>query len=93
MLVVRVKSEAGLRSGECPRARVALHSVVIFCHRRGQDEVKMKCVNKRLSYTGGRHSSVVLSAPTILWPRVRIPSTPSTLFTICFVEIETVIDE
>ena len=80
MLVVRVKSEAGLRSGECPRARVALHSVVIFCHRRGQDEVKMKCVNKRLSYTGGRHSSVVLSAPTILWPRVRIPSTPSTLF-------------
>ena len=29
---------------------------------------------------GGRHSSVVSSASTILWPRVRIPSTPSTLF-------------
>ena len=29
---------------------------------------------------GGRHSSVVLSAPTILRPRVWIPSTPSTLF-------------
>ena len=29
---------------------------------------------------GGRHSSVVSSAPTILRPRVRIPSTPSTLF-------------
>ena len=28
-------------------------------------------------------SSVVLSAPTILWPRVRIPSTPSMLFSIC----------
>ena len=35
------------------------------------------------SNLGGRHSSVVLSAPTILWPRVRIPSTPSTLFSIC----------
>ena len=29
---------------------------------------------------GGRHSSVVSSAPTILRPRVRIPSTPSMLF-------------
>ena len=32
---------------------------------------------------GGRHSSVVLSAPTILQPRIRIPSTPSMLFSIC----------
>ena len=29
---------------------------------------------------GGHHSSVVSSAPTILQPRVRIPSTPSMLF-------------
>ena len=29
---------------------------------------------------GGHHSSVVLSAPTILRPRVQIPSTPSMLF-------------
>ena len=29
---------------------------------------------------GGRHRSVVSSAPTILQPRVRIPSSPSTLF-------------
>ena len=29
---------------------------------------------------GGRHSSVVSSAPTILRPQVRIPSTPSMLF-------------
>ena len=29
---------------------------------------------------GGRHSSVVSSVPTILRPRVRIPSTPSMLF-------------
>ena len=28
----------------------------------------------------GRHSSVVSSAPTILWPQVQIPSTLSTLF-------------
>ena len=32
---------------------------------------------------GGRHSSVVSSAPTILWPQVRIPSTPSMLYSIC----------
>ena len=32
---------------------------------------------------GGHHSSVVSSAPTILQPRVRIPSTPSTLISIC----------
>ena len=32
---------------------------------------------------GGRHNSVVLSAPTILWPWVQIPSTPSMLFLIC----------
>ena len=37
---------------------------------------------------GGRHSSMVLSAPTILGPRVRIPSTPSMLFSI-FIEIVT----
>ena len=36
----------------------------------------------------GRHSSVVSSAPTILRPRVRIPSTPSMLFSIC-IEIVT----
>ena len=34
-----------------------------------------------------RHSSVVLSTPTILWPRVQIPCTPSMLFLICVIEI------
>ena len=38
---------------------------------------------------GGHHSFVVSSAPTILRPRVRIPSTPSMLFSIYIVEIET----
>ena len=33
------------------------------------------------------HSSVVSSAPTILRPRVRIPSTPTMLFSICIKEI------
>ena len=36
---------------------------------------------------GDRHSSVVLTAPTILQPWVQIPSTPSTLFSICIIEI------
>ena len=43
-------------------------------------------------YIGGRHSSVVWSAPTILQPRVRIPSTPSMLYLIYIVIIETVFD-
>ena len=33
-----------------------------------------------LTALGGRHRSVVSSAPTILQPSVRIPSSPSTLF-------------
>ena len=44
------------------------------------------------SRMGGLHSSVVSYAPTILRPRVRIPSKPSTLSSIYIVdEIETVI--
>ena len=35
---------------------------------------------------GGQHSSVVSSAHTNLRPRVRIPSTPSTIFSIYIVE-------
>ena len=37
--------------------------------------------------SGSRHSSIVLSAPTILRPRVWIPSRPSLLFSICIIEI------
>ena len=44
-------------------------------------------LNKIASY-GGRHSSMVSSVPIILRPRVWIPSTPSTLFSIC-IEIVT----
>ena len=43
-------------------------------------------------YIGGRHSSVVWSALTILQPRVRIPSTPSMLYSIYCVIIETLFD-
>ena len=57
---------------------IDLHNV----HSR-KSENKMFC--KKM---GGRHSSVVSSAPTILRPRVRIPSTPSKLFSIC-IEIVT----
>ena len=40
---------------------------------------------KVLEIECGRHSSVALSAPTILRPRVQIPSTPTTLFSICII--------
>ena len=43
----------------------------------------MRCVKYLI--LGGRHSSVVLSAPTILWPWVRIPSTPSNLLSVCII--------
>ena len=43
--------------------------------------------NQSLNEFNGRHSSVVLSASTILWQQVQIPSTPSTLFSICIIEI------
>ena len=38
---------------------------------------------KKFMWYGGHHSSVVLSAPTILRPWVQIPSTPSMLFSFC----------
>ena len=37
---------------------------------------------KKFNYLGCRHSSVDSSAPSILPPRVRLPSMPSTLFSI-----------
>ena len=52
----------------------------------GRIRIRISQTNKK--FKGGRHSSVVLSAPTILQPRVQIPSTPSTLFSIC-IEIVT----
>ena len=36
---------------------------------------------------GSRYSSVDSSAPSIMLPRVRVPSTPSTLFSIYIVQI------
>ena len=36
---------------------------------------------------GGRHSSVVSSAPTIMQPRIRIPCTPSTLYSNCIFNV------
>ena len=41
----------------------------------------------KISIPGGRHSSMVSSVPTILRLWVRIPSTPSKLFSICIIEI------
>ena len=44
--------------------------------------IQLRCVRRviKLTTVGGRHSSVVMSAPTILRLRVRIPRTPSMLF-------------
>ena len=39
--------------------------------------------NRNATKDGGRHSSVVLSAPTILRPLVRISGAPSMLLSIC----------
>ena len=48
-----------------------------------------ECLGLSVYALGGHHSSVVSSAPTILRPRVRTPSTPSTLFSICIaIEID-----
>ena len=47
----------------------------------------LKVVETKKIILCGRHSSVVSSAPTILRPQVRIPSTPSKLFSICIIEI------
>ena len=44
-------------------------------------------------HEGGHHSSVVISAPTILRPWVRFPIIPSMLFSVCIVEIETMMNE
>ena len=56
-------------------------SLHLFYRRYFQSTIKL------IKVGGGRHSSVVSSAPTILRPRVRIPSTPSMLFSICIIEI------
>ena len=50
--------------------------------------LRLESLYQEMYILAGRHSSVVSSAPTILWPRVRILSTPSMLFSIC-VEIVT----
>ena len=44
-------------------------------------------ISTKSGVKGGRHSSVVSFAPTILWPRVRIPSTPSMLFQFVFLKL------
>ena len=47
----------------------------------------MFVLNILIVCVGYRHSSVVSSSPTILQPRVWIPSTPSTLFSNCTIAI------
>ena len=58
-------------------------------HERLQHQILNKFEQKRkiIKFKGCRHSSVDSSAPSILLPRVRVPSTPSTLFSIYIVQI------
>ena len=51
------------------------------CLKRVCDSQEVNCYESRHQnfVGGGRHSSMVSFAPTLLQPRVRIPSTPSTL--------------
>ena len=44
------------------------------------EKPKVKILPFKKRTNGGHHFSVVLSAPTILWTLVQIPSPPSTLF-------------
>ena len=57
-----------------------------FKIRNGETNNTDHRVTKQQS-VGSRHSSVVSSVPTIMWPRVQIPRTPSMLFLICIIDI------
>ena len=52
----------------------------LYYGKQNYNTAKFDILITNISIMGGRHSSVVLSAPTILRPWVRIPSTPSPLF-------------
>ena len=60
--------------------------MLVLCSRSGTLATDQSKSGRDL---GGCHSSVVSSATTILWPRVKIPSTPSMLLSICIIEIVT----
>ena len=57
---------------------------------RGPMPNRMKIETKAANYFLNRHSSVVSSQPSILRPRVWIPTAPTTVASIYIVEIETV---
>ena len=78
----------------CPRSSdyKSLDTYVWGSTFRVQDVRLLKAGNIKIELKGGHHGSVVLYAPTILWPQVRISSTPSTLFLIYIVEIITAIE-
>ena len=71
--------------GTHPRGNKFIH-FLYFCEIAATQFIR-DVSNKKIS-CGGRHSSVVSSAPTILQPRVQISSTPSMLFAIWIIEIE-----
>ena len=69
-----------------------LKKTIYVCGKNAKRKRQAKNTNVNQPYVyasmGCRHSSVVSSAPTILFPWVQILSTPSTLFSIC-IEIVT----
>ena len=78
--------QVGIACPARPRVRLILRR-----HRKLISSATRK-ITKMIKELGGRHSSMVLSAPTILWPQVRIRSTPSILCSIFIVEIKTLSD-
>ena len=79
---------ANRRIREQPKMRIP--NPQKFWRKNEKYETSSKQRNQQIFFGwGGRHSSMVLSAPTILRPWVRIPSTPSMLFSICIIEIVT----
>ena len=59
----------------------------VFIPRHGPSHALYFGYEQTIFYSWCPYSSVVLSLPTILWPRVLIPSSPSTLVSLCFIEV------
>ena len=62
--------------GSCPSWAQHLPNVCFL----NRSFLSLNCESNESKQKRGRHSSVVSSVPTILRPRVWVPSTPSTLF-------------
>ena len=87
-----VQANKKSRYSRPPISRESKKNCTLFRDIWTQPNSPCSCYCRLTNYDmDGRHSSMVTSMPTILRPQVRIPSTPSVLFSIWLVEIETAI--